>query len=57
MVLAAAFFILAHMQHLHEYHTELTENFSIAIPCSLGFAFAGMVCMPFAFLSIKLDHF
>jgi len=45
------------MQHLHGYHTELAKDFSMAIPRSSGFASAAMVCMPFAFLSIKLDRF
>jgi len=49
--------MLAHMQRPHGYYTELAEDFSMAIPRSSGFALAAMVHMPFAFLSIKLNHF
>jgi len=56
-MLTSAFFMLAHMQCPHEYHTELAEDFSMAIPRSFGFASAVMIRTPFAFLSIKLDCF
>jgi len=45
------------MQRPHGYHTELAEDFSMAILRFSGFASAAMVCTPFAFLSIKLDCF
>jgi len=54
---SSAFFMLAHMQHPHEYHTKLAEDFSMAIPRASGFASAAMVRTPFAFLSIKLNCF
>jgi len=56
-MLTSAFFILAHMQHLHGDHTELAEDFSMAIPRSSVFASAAMIHMPLAFSSIKLNHF
>jgi len=56
-VFLSAFFMLACMQRPHEYHTELAEDFSMAIPRASGFALAVTIRTPFAFLSIKLDHF
>jgi len=54
---SSAFFTLAHMQHPHGYHTKLAKDFSMAIPRASGFVLAAMIRTPFAFLSIKLDHF
>jgi len=55
-VLTSAFFILAHMQHPYEHHTELAEDFSMAILHSSVFALAAMVCATLAFLSITLEE-
>jgi len=53
----SAFFILAHMQHPHGYHTELAKDLSRAILRSSVFASAAMVHAALAFLSIRLNHF
>jgi len=54
---SSAFFMLAHMQRPHGYHTELAEDFSMAFPHSSIFAPAVTIRATHAFLSIKLNRF